>query len=491
MKNYFSGSDFHTLFQPSVCQKRIWLEANRAELAEDDSAFRELLLSRGRIIESRHLESIGEYKRPIYPIGDFKAGFKSTIELIKNKEPVIYQPVLLDETNKYLAIPDLLLLDMNDKYKIRDVKLAVDLKSHPEIALQMGFYRLVCSNILGFYPDIEIVTGDGQLTGYEPAVDEEVLSQIESMISLRSLKEEPLEPVGWSKCGQCIFNSYCWEEAVKCRDIATVPYVDQGAWRALKEKGCKTYEDLYEFSEEIIAEIKRPWGKGYQRIGQSNARKIKLQLKAMLSNEHVITEPPQLPIAPGDRPIVMFDIENDVFDPDLGVKVYLWGCLLALKDSTETELIVAGPGIEGDQEGWFTFLSHTEKIFKQYDDIPFVHYTSHERTWVKKYIERYGDKNNIAGRVLNNLWDMYPCIEKNLFLPVPSYGLKNIEKIVGFNRSQEEYGGLWSIITYDRYLNADSPEKAQAVLSEILTYNTEDLAASLAVYEWLEKVCSK
>ncbi|NMA55075.1 MAG: hypothetical protein GX952_03965 [Firmicutes bacterium] len=83
---------------------------------------------------------------------------------------------------------------------------------------------------------------------------------------------------------------------------------------------------------------------------------------------------------------------------------------------------------------------------------------------------------------------MYDAISKHLFLPTPSYGLKWVEKLAGFQRSQEEFGGLWSIITYDRYINAPTKEQADKILDEILTYNQDDLIASLAVYEWLEKI---
>jgi len=120
--------------------------------------------------------------------------------------------------------------------------------------------------------------------------------------------------------------------------------------------------------------------------------------------------------------------------------------------------------------------------------IPFIHYSSHEQTWVKKYIERYRDPEGIASRVLDNLWDMYPAITRSIVLPVASYGLKNVEKVAGFTRSQDEYGGLWSIIMYDQYLNAVTQEDADRIIEKIMIYNYEDILASYKVYEWLESI---
>jgi uncharacterized protein len=185
----------------------------------------------------------------------------------------------------------------------------------------------------------------------------------------------------------------------------------------------------------------------------------------------------------------MFDIENDIYDPELGVKVYLWGLLAVTEQGpSEPSLIVAGRGRDGDAQGWHDFLRAAQDIFRIYGEVPFVHYAVHEKTWVGKYIERYGDSDGNAARVLENLWDMQRAVTKSLVLPIYSYSLKHVETLTAFERSQEEYGGLWSLVTYDKYLNAGSPEEAESILQSILTYNREDLLASFATYEWLERL---
>ncbi len=490
----FRGSEFHILHQPNHCPTRVWLTANCPQLAADDSAFQDLLLRRGKAIEERHLEQLGPYQEPIYPPTDFAAGAESTLELIRRGIPIIYQPVLIS-TDGLLGIPDFLILDSaTECYKVRDVKLAVNVKHHPEILLQMGLYQIAANHALGYTPDIELVTGDGQVQPFQPADEQHVYQEINEIIDLRRLPEAPVEPVGWSKCEPCVFRNTCWDPAIESRDVATVPYVDQGASRRLLNLGITNYDHLFEMSEELLADLKRLRGKREQRIGATTARKIKMQVQALKNNRVIVDSPPPLPpgCRPGTRPVVMFDIENDVFDPDLGVKVYLWGCLLAKSTGSPTpELIVAGPGVEGDEQGWIDFLDYVGRVFGQFGDIPFVHYSSHERTWIRKYIERYGDPNNTAKRLIDNLWDMYDAISKHLFLPTSSYGLKSIEQLVGFKRSQEEFGGLWSIITYDQYINAPTQKEANLILQKILTYNTEDIMASLAIYEWLEKLIAE
>lgn len=485
----FSAANFYKLYKPSKCERRVWLDANKPELASDDNDFIELLKARGKTVEFRHLETLGAYEEPRAHIYDYRARHEETLELIKNQTPIIYQPVLLDPDG-LLAIPDFLIFEPHTQnYKLRDVKLAKNINGHPEIALQLGLYRLAVERVLGYTPRIELVLGDSTLIDFEPATESEVISAIDNIISLKHLKTEPFEPVGWSKCNQCVFFNYCWENAVRKHDIATVPYVDQGTFIALTNLEVTNYDHLHEFSEELLADIKRPWGKRYQRIGSSIAKKIKLQIDALKSNHIIQHKKLELPLGynPGQRPVVIFDIEDDPFDLDLGVKVYLWGVLISGQEGLQvTNLILAEPGIVGDEKGWFSFLYYASQVFENYGDIPFIHYSPHERTMVSKYIERYGDYRGVGIRVFNNLWDMYRYIEQSLFLPVHSYGLKHIEKMVGFKRSQADYGGLWSIIQYDKYDQASTYEEAEAILKDILTYNKEDLVATLKVYEWLE-----
>jgi predicted RecB family nuclease len=471
--------------------------ANQPDLAADDSAFRDLLFRRGRELELRHLAELeaelGPAARPVYPMGYFAAGHRETLSAVGNNAPVIYQAVLLDDTNRFLAIPDFLVLNpATGRYVIRDVKLAVNLDDHPEIRLQLGLYQAVMEAVLRYSPEVEVVTGDGAVTPFAPAGREELLAAVNRFNELRTAAESPYEPVGWSKCNPCVFRASCWDPAVAQRDVATVPHVDQGLCRKLRDLGICEFGQLHEFNEDDLAGLSRPWGRKQQRVGPVRAGKIKRQVDVLVTGNVMVESRPALPpgCAPGTRPVVIFDIENDVFDPELGVKVYLWGCLLAPPDGPpKPHLVVAGPGAEGDRQGWFDFLDLAERLFSEYADLPLIHYSAHEKTWVKNYVERYGDPRGVADRVQKNLWDMYACIQNSLFIPAPSYGLKSVESLVGFKRSQEEFGGLWSIITYDRYLNAAAESDAQAILDEILTYNTEDLLASLVVYEWLEAFC--
>ena len=488
----FTPSDFYEFYQPSTCRKRVWLRARRPDLARDDNEFLELLKRRGRQVEERHLKTLGPYMQPEYPKRDLDKGAKATEALIKARTPVIYQGVLKSADGKFVAIPDFLIFDQEARqYRIRDAKLATNLEDHPEIGYQLGFDRLIAEQSWGYSPVLEVVKGDGNLESPFKAPDSSsVAAHTSEVLSLMEPDDEPEDPVGWSKCNECSFKSHCWDRAVEEKDIAVSPHVEQGMWRPIREIGARTYEELSSLQQSELSKVKFMRGGRVQSIGDSRAEKISRQTSSLSSGRILRMGSVSLAggYGRGQRPIVMFDIENDIYDSELGVKVYLWGLLVVTKEGAgEPILIVAEQWKAGDEKGWRTFLKVAKGVFEHYGDIPFIHYGVHEKTWVGKYIERYGDLEGIASRVMTNLWDMQKeAVTKSLVLPLYSYSLKHVEALTGFKRSQKEYGGLWSLVTYDKYLNATSPEEAERILGSILTYNREDLLASLASYQWLE-----
>lgn len=490
----FTPSNLYELYQPSTCRRRIWLREKRPELASDNTEFLELLQRRGRQLEERHLRTLGAYRKPEYTIGDLSAGALATEALIRDNTPVIYQGVLKSPDGRLGAIPDFLILNTEtNQYRIRDAKLAIRLEDHPEIGLQLGFYRLIAEQCWGYAPLLEVVKGDGTLeTPFNAPDTATVTTNISDVLSLRQPIEEPEEPVGWSKCSDCSFHSHCWDRAVAEKDIAVVPHLEQSMWRAVRNVGTSSYDELSRMTTSTLSSVSFPRGRGMQSIGDPRAEKILRQARVLSTGRTEVISPLVFPdgYSGRQRPVVMFDIENDIYDAELGVKVYLWGLLVATeRGPLEPSLIVAGQGQEGDKQGWQDFLRAAQDIFRIYGEIPFVHYAIHEKTWVGKYIERYGDSGDIGARVLENLWDMQKALTKSLVLPIYSYGLKHVETLTGFERTQEEYGGLWSLVTYDKYLHAASPGEAERILQTILTYNSEDLLASLATYEWLEQKC--
>ena len=103
---------------------------------------------------------------------------------------------------------------------------------------------------------------------------------------------------------------------------------------------------------------------------------------------------------------------------------------------------------------------------------------------MRSYLDRYGDRDGVAGRVLDNLFDLLPAFRGSVSLPIPSYSLKVVEKYIGFNRTMGEYGGEWAIAKYIEAVETEDEVARMNIMGKIVEYNEEDLDATWAVMNW-------
>jgi predicted RecB family nuclease len=217
-----------------------------------------------------------------------------------------------------------------------------------------------------------------------------------------------------------------------------------------------------------------------QRVGKA-AASIILSARALQSKQPIALAPPAIP---EHANFVMFDLEGLPPHLDELEKIYLWGLQVYGKTPSTFTAATAGFGAGGDRDGWEQFLHNAAQIMKDYGDIPFVHWSPYEKTKVKLYIDRHGDPDGTAAAVLGNLFNLLPVVEDAVMLPLPSYSLKVLEAYVGFKRTQQEFGGQWSMAQYIEATEIEDEAARQKVMDAILKYNEEDLAATWAVLCW-------
>jgi predicted RecB family nuclease len=476
---------FTILHSPSHCIKRLYLKYKDFEAAPP-GAFEQLLFELGKRHEKLHLSSFPFYEdltgKPL----------EKTLEELKKETPVIcqgtlcYKTVINGQEAEVTGIPDFIIREEKG-YVIRECKLALNVseKRHPEAFSQLQVYAWLLEKITGQEPiRLEVFLGDRRIEMFEYKGEDFVLDRLNSLVEIVTLKNIPYSPVGWSKCAGCGYHSRCWKEAYKEHDVALVYGVDQNLVTALREKGTATIEEMMKhFDRESLSDFKRPWGEKEQKVGKK-AGSILLQAEAMRDKKEIFLKEPELPHLPN---YVMFDLEGLPPQFDELEKIYLWGMQVFGESPGPYQYALAGMGEEGDSKGWEDFLNVAEEIFNRFGDIPFVHWHSYEKTKINLYKERYGDRDGIASRVLLNLLDLLVVTKKSIVLPEPSYSLKVVEKYIGYKRTQEEFGGEWSIAKYIEAVETEDEKKRTSLISEILKYNKEDLQATWAVFEWLNK----
>lgn len=482
----FNPSQYYDLYRPSRCELRLYL--THKDIKPSQPGAFELVLARlGHKHEMNHLASFPDSLKLT------GAPAERTADALRSGTRVVYQGALKASvrmqgtTLDVSGVPDFM-IRTDGGYIIRDCKLARSAgeADHPEIARQLQTYGLLYERTTGTRPvRLEVLTGDGALDVLDYAGENAVIASLHNIMNVISLPEEPYAPVGWTKCGGCGYREYCMTRAGKNRDIALVYDLDQNLAVHLRGMGVSTLDDLVtRFDEQGLSEVKRPWGAREQKVGKK-AASILLQARAMLDNREIVIGKPALPVSMN---YVMFDLEGLPPQLDELDKIYLWGMKVCGERPGAFHCSLAEPGAGGDKAGWERFLTLASDIFLDYGDIPFVHWHHYERTKINAYIERYGDRDGIAERVLSQLVDLLPITRAAVVLPEPSYSLKVVEKHVGFQRSQDEYGGEWSIAKYIEAVETEDEGKRRSLMNEIVKYNEEDLQATWAVFEWLRRL---
>ncbi len=483
-----AGILYH-LHQPQGrCERRVFLASRFPELASPPSEFDRMLRAKGREHEEAQAQKLAPFKKPRYPYGDLRAGAEATRALVKDRAGVIYQGVLLWEEEGLAGIPDFLIRD-GDIYAIRDAKLVQNLDGHPEVALQLGAYGLLLEKGLGLRPSkLEVALGTGEIRAVEPSCVEASVSALARVRRILEFRREPDAPVSWSRCSECAFFGHCWKQALRQRDPGVVPRIDKGMRKALRSAGLRKYDEILRMDADELAALERPWGKRLQRVGAGLARKVVRQVRVLCSGKHEVFGKASFPPSVAK---VYFDIESDPYDSEVGTRAYLWGLLVDVPGRYREYRPVVAPGeSSGDRTGWQMFLEECRRIFDEFGDLCFIHYSAYEKTLVEQYVKRYGE-DRVSAKLLGSLWDMKAkAVDRFVCLPVHSYGLKAIEKCAGFKRTLEERDARWSIGRYYAYTHAAEQKERDRILEEIVSYNKDDCLAMAHCLEWLASLAA-
>ena len=483
-----TASDFSSCHRPSQCDLRVFLR-HRGEAEKAPSPFDEVMQRLGLRHEKEHLATLGAFAD--VTVDSFQEQVKKTADAIAKKVPVLYQAAfLVTETIgksevEIVGVPDFLILD-GDGYLIRDSKMArrMDEENHPEILLQVQLYGWLFEKSCGAAPKgLQVQSGTGEIVSIPYDGGTSALQELGRLLAIKLLPAEPYEPVGWSKCLGCGFTERCWRKAEGNADVALVYRVDQSLARTLNGQGIRSRKELLaRFDVASLSDFKRPYGTREQRVGKA-ADTILQFAAAMESGKERVLAVPAIP--PHDN-YVMFDLEGMPPQLDELDKIYLWGIQVYGEKPSEFIAALSGFGPDGDREGWLSFLANAQRVFETYGDIPFVHWAPYERTYLRRYVERFGDAEGIAARVEANLLDLLTVARDSVVLPLPSFSLKVVEDYVGFERKEAEYGGAWAMATFIEATETSDEGKRKELMGKIVAYNKEDLEATWAVFVWLK-----
>jgi predicted RecB family nuclease len=483
-----AASDFYTYYSPSRCDLRVYLR-HRGEFEQEPGEYEQVLRRLGQRHERQHLASLG----PVVMLdsGTREERERLTRQAVADEREVVYQAALRASLEvdgqrwDVVGDPDLL-IRWGDGYIIRECKISqrITHRDHPEIHHQLELYGWLYERTFGEPPvALEVYNGAGEITQLAFKGGTRALQELEVIARLKRARHPPYTPVGWTKCGQCAFRYRCWPQAKERKDLSLVYGLDQWMTLELRKEGIETYPELVrQYSEDRLARLTKPSAAHTWKVGK-RAPSILRMARALSTGEEILIQPPEVPEHPD---YVMFDLEGMPPQLQEPAKIYLWGLQVYGEQPGDFQCAVADFGPGGDRNGWLGFLELARAVFEQHGDLPFVHWYSYEKTNIELYVERYGDPDGVAARVVDNLLDLLPITQESIALPLPSYSLKVVEQYIGYERKLRDTGGDWAMARYVEAVETEDETERKALMNMIVAYNKEDLEAMWGVMQWLK-----
>lgn len=486
-----NSAHIHSFFKPSRCQRRVYLmehpPASMTGAENDYYAHAEEV--------DYHVERY-YYKRLNKPLDLSKTPAdqleKVSLKALKRQVSVIYKAAITyDWQHKGQKIsleanPDFILWEP-EGYVLRYCRMAkkVTRDNHGDIFWIAQFHAWVFYQKLGTWPvRLEVGNATGRILELPLPEAGAVEKFLDNLMLWRQAEALPYHPVSWTKCQSCLFKDYCWEIAESVNDIALVPNLEAKLILSLRKAGVMTVAELPQtFNTTSLAKFTFPTGQIEQPVGKTKAESMLQMANAMLSGKPLLKKDPRLPQSPY---WMMFDLEAVPARPGQPEKVYLWGMHLKGQHDENLQLISTTLNRQADRENWFAFLERCSEIFNTYGEMPFVHWGSFEAYCLKLYLKRFGDRHGIAQRIERNLLDLFQVLKNTAVIPLPSYSLKVIEKYVGFERSDQDTGGYWSVVNYLKSVNTKNAARRDEIMTQLLAYNASDLEAMWHVMCWFE-----
>ncbi len=486
----FKATDVYDYYRPSKCELRVALRYRGEPEDETETPFDLLLQKLGLRHEKSHLATLSGVV-DLSGLEDQSERERRTLDAIRAGAAALYQPrfrteVVLDGENcELVGEPDFLIRDVDGGgYFIRDSKLARNVFSdrHLAIPLQLQIYGLLYERATGRPPiGLQVHAGTGEVVPVPYDGDAAALDALRAHRRLRLGPLDAYEPVGWTKCGDCGFYDRCWGQAVAANDVSLLTTVRQDYARKLRSRGITAIRD-------IPKAIENPAFQDLFYEGKRNpclrdfVPGLRRSAEAYESNKVISVAPPDLP---NSRNFAMFDLEGMPPYLDEIDKIYLWGVKVFGERPSNHLYSEARFGPDGDREGWLEFLRLASRLLDEYPDLRFVHWGTYEKSKLGMYVERYGDPDGVAARVESRLLNLHDLVTDSVALPIPSYGLKVVEKYIGFVRKLPEARGDWAMARYIEATETSDPAARDQIMGQIFAYNEEDLDATWAVLEWL------
>jgi uncharacterized protein len=437
---------------------------------------------------------------------------ESTIELMAGGVPVIYQGSLFGGSGDlpFSGRPDFLVrgdyqlqfsetgltalqvLGDAEGYSAWDAKLSASPK--PDYQNQVGLYADVLRTLgLEAGSDHGLILGNRELIGFssDVLIAQMAVARGQLIHQVREFEASgvsSLEDLGSlicdasSYCEICEYPLLCEDQRRKTNHLQLVAGITRNQIESLQRAGVSTVADLAKFagetdklSDEQLSKLSNQ--ARLQQLGYETGEDFVEVINQAELNK--LPEP-----SPGD---IFFDLEGFTFFKEPGGLEYLFG--YTSTEEGETFHFEWADDRAFEKESFEKFMADLIQRQIAFPGSKVYHYANYEQAALKRLAERFDSyRAEVAEFIEAGVFvDLYKVVKASIMLSQESYSIKKLENYYSFKRSSDVKEAMGSMEYYDQYLEllVDDFPAAEKLKRQVIAYNQDDCASTLALYRWL------
>ncbi len=396
----------------------------------------------------------------------------ATIEAMMQGAEAITEGTLWDLETEVYGAADILVRsddhtsDFGDyHYRVIEVKQSSEVKDYA--VLQAGLYNRILGRIQGYTPpEFEILLEDGSRNAVSRKdTDGELDRKLDLLRKLRDEDNEPARP--GHGAGKDPWGKYCDQLLEEDLDVVLLPGVGPGKRSDFLEAfGTASIRDLFGKSVDEFVDA----------FGPDRGVRTWAHVEAYRRNAPVPIPGTTLDI-PHPARRLYYDFENTTPDfEEMDKHVYMIGVYDPDRDDFQC---LTTRGAADEKKMFEDFRALVGDI----ESVRLFHWHSHETGVMRNQVAvRHPELSPILQELIRASIDLKEVIKSAIALPVPTYSIKSVAPLAGFNWSQDDVDGMSSQLYYAETVRTGDP----APLDKVIQYNREDCVSMWKVQEWVE-----
>jgi predicted RecB family nuclease len=393
---------------------------------------------------------------------------------------LIYQAQF--ESDGWRGIADFLERQPDGSYEVLDTKLARH--ARPAHVLQLCFYTEQLARIQGRMPErMHVATSLDKRETYRPDDYLAYYRRLRARFLDAVERRLPTYPYPVEHCSLCDFLELCkarWEEDDHLTLVA-------GVSRLQVER--LTKENITTLTALAEAEPATKVGSMRAETFQKLRHQASLQLEHRRTQKHKIEdlafeddcgyalmpEP-----SPGD---VWLDLEGDPwFEPGRGLE-FLFGWIEFAENGEPIYRCLWAKDRDAEKRAFEELVDYLVERRSRFPGMHVYHYAPYERTALSRLMGEHATREEDIDDLLRGevLVDLFRITRQALRASVPSYSIKEVEKLYGFTREAEIGGGSEAVYDFETWLETGE----DPLLDGIAAYNREDCVSLYELHRWL------